>query len=214
MDGTGWSGSDRGGPARRARSRSGMVFQEGALFDSLTVGENVGYRLAEDGELPWTEIEERVREMLGFVGLEPFYDRMPSRAARAASAAGVAVARALVAAPADHALRRAHHRPRSHHGHHHHRPDRRRCATWTASASILVTHQLRDALQRRAHVRCAARAARWRSTAARTTCAALHGTDVPDAARGSRALRGLAARAARARPTRTCASSCRDAARA
>jgi phospholipid/cholesterol/gamma-HCH transport system ATP-binding protein len=43
------------------RLKIGMVFQEGALFDSLTVGENVGYRLAEDGQMAEKEIEERVR---------------------------------------------------------------------------------------------------------------------------------------------------------
>src|SRR6185503_1134117 len=51
---------------RDIRLKVGMVFQEGALFDPLTVGENVGYRLAEDG-LAEDEIEDRVREMLGFV---------------------------------------------------------------------------------------------------------------------------------------------------
>ena len=61
---------------RPVRLKIGMVFQEGALFDSLTVGDNVGYRLLEEGELEEAEIEERVREMLGFVGLAPFYDRV------------------------------------------------------------------------------------------------------------------------------------------
>src|SRR5437763_1988709 len=54
---------------RDVRLKIGMVFQEGALFDSLTVGENVGYRLIEDGQLAEEEVEERVRQMLGFVGL-------------------------------------------------------------------------------------------------------------------------------------------------
>src|SRR5262249_21615881 len=62
---------------REVRLKIGMVFQEGALFDSMTVGENVGYRLREDA-LPDDEIEGRVRELLGFVGLQPFYERMPS----------------------------------------------------------------------------------------------------------------------------------------
>lgn len=63
------------------RQRMGMVFQEGALFDSLTVGENVGYYLLEHGmdnarDLP--EVERRVRETLRLVGLESSIDRMPS----------------------------------------------------------------------------------------------------------------------------------------
>jgi phospholipid/cholesterol/gamma-HCH transport system ATP-binding protein len=54
---------------RKMRKNIGMVFQEGALFDSLTVGENVGYYLAEHTKMSWTEIERKVRDMLGFVGL-------------------------------------------------------------------------------------------------------------------------------------------------
>jgi phospholipid/cholesterol/gamma-HCH transport system ATP-binding protein len=83
---------------REVRLKIGMVFQEGALFDSLTVGENVGYRLFEEGELDDAEIEERVREMLGFVGLSPFYERMPSELS-GGQRRRVAVARALVARP-------------------------------------------------------------------------------------------------------------------
>lgn len=83
---------------RPVRLKIGMVFQEGALFDSLTVGDNVGYRLLEEGELEEAEIEERVREMLGFVGLSPFYDRAPSDLS-GGQRRRVAVARALVARP-------------------------------------------------------------------------------------------------------------------
>jgi phospholipid/cholesterol/gamma-HCH transport system ATP-binding protein len=83
---------------RDVRLKIGMVFQEGALFDSLTVGENVGYRLFEAGELEETEIEDRVREMLGFVGLTPFYERMPSDLS-GGQRRRVAVARALVGRP-------------------------------------------------------------------------------------------------------------------
>ncbi len=62
------------------RKHIGMVFQEGALFDSLTVGENVGYFLLEHGmdnrrDLP--EVERRVREVLNLVGLEQTIDMMP-----------------------------------------------------------------------------------------------------------------------------------------
>jgi phospholipid/cholesterol/gamma-HCH transport system ATP-binding protein len=62
----------------RARAGMGMVFQEGALFDSLTVAENVGFRLREYDDLTEKEFEDRVRSVLGFVDLEEFYDRMPS----------------------------------------------------------------------------------------------------------------------------------------
>ncbi len=83
---------------RDTRLKIGMVFQEGALFDSLTVGHNVGYRLVEDGELEEEEIEERVREMLGFVGLAAHYDKMPSDLS-GGQKRRVAFARALVARP-------------------------------------------------------------------------------------------------------------------
>jgi phospholipid/cholesterol/gamma-HCH transport system ATP-binding protein len=83
---------------REVRLNVGMVFQEGALFDSLTVGENVGYRLQEDGRLEGEQIEARVREMLGFVGLAPFYARMPSELS-GGQRRRVAVARALAARP-------------------------------------------------------------------------------------------------------------------
>ena len=83
---------------RPVRLDIGMVFQEGALFDSLTVGENVGYRLVEDGELDDQAIRERVQEMLGFVGLEQMAHRMPSELS-GGQRRRVAVARALVARP-------------------------------------------------------------------------------------------------------------------
>jgi phospholipid/cholesterol/gamma-HCH transport system ATP-binding protein len=83
---------------RPIRLKIGMVFQEGALFDSLTVGQNVGYRLVEDDELSDVEIEDTVREMLGFVGLDGFYDRMPAELSGGQRRRG-AVARALAARP-------------------------------------------------------------------------------------------------------------------
>ena len=55
---------------REIRKSFGMVFQDGALFDSLTVGENVGYYLLEHSKMTWEEIEKEVRQMLGFVGLD------------------------------------------------------------------------------------------------------------------------------------------------
>jgi phospholipid/cholesterol/gamma-HCH transport system ATP-binding protein len=64
---------------RELRKSIGMVFQDGALFDSRTVGENVGYYLIEHTRLSWQEIERRVVEMLGFVGLDAaeIIDKLP-----------------------------------------------------------------------------------------------------------------------------------------
>lgn len=63
---------------RKIRKRIGMVFQDGALFDSLTVGENVGYYLLEHSKMKLDDIEEKVVEMLGFVGLSvEIIDRLP-----------------------------------------------------------------------------------------------------------------------------------------
>ena len=49
----------------RVRADIGMVFQELALFDSLTVGENVGYRLAEEMHQPEAQVRARVEEVTG-----------------------------------------------------------------------------------------------------------------------------------------------------
>ncbi|MEW5925532.1 MAG: ATP-binding cassette domain-containing protein [Candidatus Zixiibacteriota bacterium] len=65
---------------REIRKQIGMVFQDGALFDSLTVGENVGYYLFEHTRMKMDEIEGKVREMLGFVGLsEDIIDNLPDQ---------------------------------------------------------------------------------------------------------------------------------------
>ena len=82
----------------RVRADLGMVFQEGALFDSLTVAQNVGYKLYE--ELQWGEREARARieEVLGFVGLQEFIDRMPSELS-GGQRRRVAIARALASRP-------------------------------------------------------------------------------------------------------------------
>jgi phospholipid/cholesterol/gamma-HCH transport system ATP-binding protein len=82
---------------RPVRLDVGMVFQEGALFDSMTVGENVGYRLIEDRRPP-EEIEARVDELLGFVGLATLSRRMPSELS-GGQRRRVALARALAARP-------------------------------------------------------------------------------------------------------------------
>jgi phospholipid/cholesterol/gamma-HCH transport system ATP-binding protein len=62
----------------KVRNRIAIVFQGGALFDSMTVGENVGYRLLEEGR-PEDEVELVVREKLSFVGLEDTIDRYPAQ---------------------------------------------------------------------------------------------------------------------------------------
>jgi phospholipid/cholesterol/gamma-HCH transport system ATP-binding protein len=77
----------------KVRADLGMVFQEGALFDSLTVAENVGYKLLEEG-LPEDRVWRRVDEVLGFVGLGEFADRMPSELS-GGQRRRVAIARAM-----------------------------------------------------------------------------------------------------------------------
>lgn len=62
----------------KMRADVGMVFQENALFDSLTVAENVGYRLYEETDMALDAVRARVEEVLAFLGLRDFIDRMPS----------------------------------------------------------------------------------------------------------------------------------------
>ncbi|HEY7172098.1 MAG TPA: ATP-binding cassette domain-containing protein [Vicinamibacterales bacterium] len=80
------------------RADIGMLFQEGALFDSLTVAENVGYRLYEETRLPLDEVRGRVEEVLGFVGLGEYIDRLPSELS-GGQRRRVAIARAMAAKP-------------------------------------------------------------------------------------------------------------------
>jgi phospholipid/cholesterol/gamma-HCH transport system ATP-binding protein len=79
------------------RRKVGFVFQEGALFDSLTVGDNVAYRLTEDG-LSQAEIAPRVEEVLRFVELEHTMDLLPSELS-GGMRRRVSIARALVNHP-------------------------------------------------------------------------------------------------------------------
>jgi phospholipid/cholesterol/gamma-HCH transport system ATP-binding protein len=81
----------------RVRTDLGMVFQEGALFDSLTVRENVGYKLYEQ-RVPYAEANRRVEEVLGFVRLAEFIDRKPSELS-GGQRRRVAIARAMAAKP-------------------------------------------------------------------------------------------------------------------
>jgi phospholipid/cholesterol/gamma-HCH transport system ATP-binding protein len=82
----------------RVRADLGMVFQEGALFDSLSVGENVGYKLYEEWHEPLEAVRRRVEEVLGFVGLRDFIDRTPSELS-GGQRRRVAIARAMAAKP-------------------------------------------------------------------------------------------------------------------
>lgn len=82
----------------KVRGDLGMVFQEGALFDSLTVGENVGYKLYEETDLPLDGVRRRVEEVLGFVGLEQYVDRQPSELS-GGQRRRVAIARAMTVKP-------------------------------------------------------------------------------------------------------------------
>ena len=81
----------------RIRQSMGMVFQESALFDSLSVRENVAYRLYENGTKE-DEIEQRVRKGLGFVGLEDAIDKTPAELSGGMKRR-VALARALIGEP-------------------------------------------------------------------------------------------------------------------
>jgi phospholipid/cholesterol/gamma-HCH transport system ATP-binding protein len=78
------------------RGDIGMLFQENALFDSLSVAENVGYRLYEETDMPPEQVRRRVEEVLGFIGLEDYIDRMPSELS-GGQRRRVAIARAMAA---------------------------------------------------------------------------------------------------------------------
>ena len=82
----------------KERKRIAIVFQGGALFDSMTVGENVGYRLFEEGRLTQAEIAKIVLEKLGFVGVEAALNLYPAELSGGMKKR-VAIARALAADP-------------------------------------------------------------------------------------------------------------------
>jgi phospholipid/cholesterol/gamma-HCH transport system ATP-binding protein len=80
------------------RRKVGIVFQESALFDSLTVEENVAYRLIEEGYIPPDEIRQRVVEALRFVELEHTLDLLPPELS-GGMRRRVAIARAIITQP-------------------------------------------------------------------------------------------------------------------
>jgi len=82
---------------RQVRQRMGMVFQQGALFDSMTVGENVAFSLIEHANMAEEDLERVIREHLELVGLDPeLIDRMPDQLSGGMQRR-VAIARALAA---------------------------------------------------------------------------------------------------------------------
>jgi phospholipid/cholesterol/gamma-HCH transport system ATP-binding protein len=82
----------------QVRADIGMLFQESALFDSLTVAENVGYRLEVELRRPADQVRQRVEEVLTFMGLGEHLDRMPSQLS-GGQRRRVAIARAMAARP-------------------------------------------------------------------------------------------------------------------
>ena len=80
------------------RKRIAIVFQGGALFDSMTVGENVGYRLFEARQISEAEIEQVILEKLSFVGVDTALNLYPSELSGGMKKR-VAIARALAADP-------------------------------------------------------------------------------------------------------------------
>jgi phospholipid/cholesterol/gamma-HCH transport system ATP-binding protein len=82
----------------RLRADIGMLFQEGALFDSLTVAENVGYRLYEETNLPDADVRRRIEEVLSFIGLIEHIDKRPSELS-GGQRRRVAIARAMASKP-------------------------------------------------------------------------------------------------------------------
>jgi len=86
----------KAGQMRELRKQIGMVFQDGALFDSMTVGENIGYYLFEYTNRREEEIEREVRQTLEFVDLDPaIIDKLPEELS-GGMRRRVAVARAMV----------------------------------------------------------------------------------------------------------------------
>jgi phospholipid/cholesterol/gamma-HCH transport system ATP-binding protein len=82
----------------RMRADIGMLFQQSALFDSLTVADNVGYRLYEETNMPKEQVRSRIEEVLTFIGLEECIDRLPAELS-GGQRRRVAIARAMAPKP-------------------------------------------------------------------------------------------------------------------
>jgi phospholipid/cholesterol/gamma-HCH transport system ATP-binding protein len=82
----------------RLRTDIGMLFQESALFDSLSVADNVGYGLTEHGHLSPEQVRARVEEVLGVIGMGDYLERLPSELS-GGQRRRVAVARAMASRP-------------------------------------------------------------------------------------------------------------------
>lgn len=82
----------------RVRKRFGMLFQEGALFDSMNVGQNVAFPIFEHRKLPFAEVQKLVQEKLELVGLPGIEDKMPSELS-GGMRKRVALARAIALEP-------------------------------------------------------------------------------------------------------------------
>ena len=80
------------------RRKIGIVFQEGALFDSLSVRENVAYRILESDGYTMEQVDDWVFQLLGIVGLQDAIDKMPSELSGGMKRR-VAIARALMGSP-------------------------------------------------------------------------------------------------------------------
>jgi len=83
----------------QVRGQIGMVFQGGALFDSLTVGENLAFRLHDEGNHAEDEIERLVKEKLSFVNLEPSVKNLMPAELSGGMRKRVAIARAVMGSP-------------------------------------------------------------------------------------------------------------------
>lgn len=81
------------------RRKMGIVFQGNALFDSLTISENLGFFLRENLKLSESEVEERVRDQIAFAGLEGYEDSLPENLSGGMKKR-VAIGRALIFNPA------------------------------------------------------------------------------------------------------------------
>ncbi len=86
------------GEMMTVRADLGLIFQEGALFDSLTVRENVGYKYYEETDMPIEQVDRRVEEVLGFIGLREHIGKMPSELS-GGQRRRVAIARAMAFKP-------------------------------------------------------------------------------------------------------------------